>query len=106
MYKKLTFIHEIFLIGATSTTQDAYANEIEIESETKVFADIRSVYAVDFYNSAKKGLKPQFVASIHDFEYSGQSKVKFMDKYYKVERAFNTNDGIIELTCSEVVDDG
>lgn len=103
MYSKYTFDHEIKLIAITSTTQDALANDIKVETETTVFAEIVGVYRQDFYNALQKGLKPNFVAKIHDFEYTGQTHVKYADKRFKIERAYPDGNGIVELTCAEVV---
>lgn len=102
MGSKKTFNDQVQLISVT-VTQDEYANEIETEVSTTVWADIKSVGRTEFYNALQNGLKPTVVITVKAFEYSGQKYLIYEGKRYKIERTYGTDREDIELTCSEVV---
>lgn len=102
MLSKKTFDDQVQLIGVT-ITQDAYANEIETEVSTTVWADIMSVGRSEFYNALQNGHKPSVVITVKAFEYNGQKYLILDGKRFKIERTYTLDREDIELTCSEVV---
>lgn len=89
------------LIGVTFT-QDEYANEVETETETFVFADTGSVGRNEFYNAAKEGMKPTVIVTVRYFEYNNEKYLTYEGKRYKIDRTYSADKENIELTCSEV----
>ena len=97
--------NELTLISETYVT-DEVKNMISVEANTNVFCNIKSVRASEFYNAANVGLKPELVFVIHPYEYSGEKKVKFNGKEYRVIRTYQVNSEEIELTCERVLGNG
>jgi SPP1 family predicted phage head-tail adaptor len=102
MLSKKTFDDQVQLIAVT-ITQDEYANEVETEEPTTVWADIKSVGRSEFYNALQNGLKPSVVITVKAFEYTGQKYLMFDGKRFKIERTYTLDREDIELTCTEVV---
>ena len=97
--------NELTLISETYVT-DEIKNMIPVETNTNVFCNVKSVRASEFYNAANVGLKPELVFVIHPYEYSGEKKVKFNDKEYRVIRTYKVNSEEMELTCERVLGNG
>ena len=97
-----TFDNEVTLIGYTGYTYDAEGNEIKKAYETTVLCNELSVYSIEFYNAATVGLKPQYVLSIHEFEYNKHEKVRYKGEELDILRTYKKN-GLIELTVGEKI---
>lgn len=101
MRSRRTYDDQVQLISAT-ITQDEYANEIETELTSTVWADIGSVGRNEFYNAMQNGLKPTIMVTVKAFEFEDQKHLIFSGKRYKIERTYGADNEDIELTCSEV----
>lgn len=92
---------QITLYGDTAYTKDADGNEIATEQATTVFGSQESVFAAEFFNAGKLGIKPSCMVKIYSDEYSGE-------KYCSVDggarmsiyRTYDTGEKI-ELYCTE-----
>ena len=92
---------QITLYGDTAYTKDADGNEIATEQATTVFGSQESVFAAEFFNAGKLGIKPSCMVKIYSDEYSGE-------KYCSVDggarmsiyRTHDTGEKI-DLYCTE-----
>lgn len=101
----MTYDHELILIGDAPIIKDEIGNEKPSAEpiKTPVLCDVRSIGRNEFYGAAAAGLKPEIVFVIHSYEYSGQQRLLFDNKLYKVIRTYGTGIEEIELTCERVV---
>lgn len=84
-------VYPIDLVELT-TEKDSLNQVVEKTRTTKtVFADISSVSQTEFFNGGRLGLQPSLKATIYDFEYNGESIVKYNGKLYSVYRTYAVN---------------
>jgi SPP1 family predicted phage head-tail adaptor len=75
----------IYLIS-TTIAEDEYGNQIEEETERKVYANEYSIGSSEFYNAAVTGLRPEIAFEIYSFEYNGEEKFKYDGEEYNIIR--------------------
>jgi hypothetical protein len=86
-----------------AATEDADGYETFEEKLTEVKCDSgNGVTRTEFYEAYKAGLELSAAFSMWACDYGGQKEIEHNGKRYKVERAFPTGDGAIQLNCSEV----
>lgn len=93
-----TYNYELKLIDL-DYKKDSIGQQIEVQKETTILCDIKSISRDEFYKAAQAGLKPSITFIVHNFEYNGQKKVKFEGQEYTVLRAYATGTEEIELYC-------
>lgn len=110
-------MHEIELIKQ-ETTYDELGNPVNIETKQKVLCRVAEVGSNEFYNAQVADLKPELKFIVKQFEYSGERKVRFDGKVYRVIRTYTEVSrgkvyrrialkfDEIELTCERVIGDG
>ncbi len=84
----------IYLISVT-ITEDEYGNQIEEETERKVYANEYSIGSSEFYNAAVTGLRPEIAFEIYSFEYNKEQKFKYNDKEYNIIRTQGKGERIV-----------
>lgn len=62
----------ITLYGDAEYTKDKDGNEIAHESKTEIFGEQKSVYAAEFFNAGKLGIKPSCMVKVYTDEYNGE----------------------------------
>lgn len=77
----------------TVTTEKDELNQVVEKTRTTktVFAEISSVTQTEFFNGGRLGLQPSLKATIYDFEYGGESIVKYNGNLYSVYRTYAVN---------------
>lgn len=100
-----TYDHELTLIGET-IEEDEIGNRVPVETRTTVLCSVKSAARSDFYSGAAAGLRPEYVFTIHAYEYSGERIVEFEGKRYRVIRTYQTGTEEIELTAERVISNG
>lgn len=88
----------VILIGE-KYTQDALGVLRTKETQTKVFAQITSVSASEWFEGGRAGLNPEFRAEIYSAEYSGQKILVKDGTRYGVYRTYQKSLDRIELYC-------
>ena len=74
------------------TEKDELNQTIEKERvKTTTIAEIYSVSQTEFFSGGRLGLQPSLKAVIYDFEYSGESILKWNGKPYSIYRTFYVN---------------
>lgn len=97
-----TFNDEVTLIGKSIVGYDDYGNQIKKDRYRTVLCNKLSVFSNEFYNAATIGLKPQFVLSVHAFEYEGEEKILYRGNEYDILRTYEKN-GLLELTVGDKI---
>ena len=71
-------------------TEQDELNQVVEKKRTKstITAEISSVSQTEFFNGGRIGLNPSLKAVIYDFEYGGESIVKWNGRLYSVYRTF------------------
>ena len=99
--------NELTLMQEPITTYDDIGNPIiSAPVESITFCKVNSISRNEFYNASVAGLKPSIVFTIHPYEYSDETKIKYDEKYYKVIRTYLKNTEELELTCEKVAGNG
>ena len=92
---------QITLYGDTAYTKDADGNEIAQEQSTTVFGSQESVFAAEFFNAGKLGIKPSCMVKIYSDEYSGEKYCSVDDgDRMSIYRTYDAGEKI-ELYCTE-----
>ena len=82
---------------------DADGYETFEEKLTEVKCDSgNGVTRTEFYEAYKAGLELSAAFEMWACGYDGQKVIEHRGKRYKVERAFPTGDGVVQLNCSEI----
>ena len=87
-------------------SENELGDVITIDTEKQVFCKRKSIRQSEHYQAFANGLKPEIAFDIHSFEYSGEQKLKYKDKYYNVIRTYERTDEITEVICEGVVNNG
>ena len=92
---------QVTLYGDVEYTKDADGNEIAREQSVTVFGSQESVYAAEFFNAGKLGIKPSCMVKIYSDEYHGEKylSVDSGDRL-SVYRTYDIGEKI-ELYCTE-----
>lgn len=108
----MTFDYELTLIDVVYAENDM-GDIIPAESHIDVLCDVQSITRSEFYQADAQGLKPSIVFVLNKYDYSGQQRVEFEGKRYRVVRPYEnrkykdmSNFETIELVCEGVVNDG
>jgi hypothetical protein len=101
----VTYDHELTLIGET-IEEDEIGNQRPVETRTTILCSVKSVGRNDFYSGAAAGLRPEYVFTVHAYEYGGERIVEFEGKRYRAIRTYQTGTEEIELTVERVIGNG
>jgi len=94
----------VFLIAVT-IIEDELGNQIEQETERKVFANEMTVSQGEYYNAASAGLRPQKMFEVYTFEYQGEEKLRYNSVKYQIIRT-ETRGEKTRIICERVAGDG
>lgn len=78
-------------------TSDKELNQIKKHKSAEVFCKVDSVSRGEIYNAAITGLRPTYTITMNEFEYSGESEIKYNGQLYSVLRTYKKDD-YVELT--------
>ena len=92
---------QVTLYGDTSYTKDADGNEKATEQSITVFGTQESVFAAEFFNAGKLGIKPSCMVKIYSDEYNGEKycSVDGGDRM-SIYRTYDIGEKV-ELYCTE-----
>ena len=75
------------------------------ETETEVFAEVRSVTRNEYYQAMSAGINPELVFMLTDYaDYSGQKVIKYEDERWRVIRTY-TKGQTLEITVGRATND-
>jgi len=101
----VTYDHELTLIGET-IEEDEIGNQRPVETRTMILCSVKSAGRNDFYSGAAAGLRPEYVFTVHAYEYNGERVVEYEGVRYRVIRTYQTGTEEIELTAERVIGNG
>lgn len=84
---------------ATTKTQDAYGVWRQLHTERTVFCQVQSVTRNEFFEGGRNGLNPEYVFTMFNGDYAGESIVEYDGKTYAVYRTYLRRTDTIELYC-------
>lgn len=101
---RMTFDHEIHLIGLVEGEDDYGFPVSEEQIKPPILAKRLSVRSSEFWQAKQSGVNLTYVFEVHSFEYNGEEKLSFEEQEYNIERTYNKGD-YTELTCARKDDD-
>ena len=84
-------IYPVDLITVVTEKDDLNQVVEKTRTDATVFAEISSVSQTEFFSGGRIGLTPSLKVTIYDFEYGGQTIVKYDGKLYSVYRVYYVN---------------
>lgn len=85
-----------FLISRTHT-RDQNGIMQATETEQRVFCNVQSVSAAEWFEGGRSGLNPVYRFTMFEPDYNGEEIVKFNGVRYAVYRTYHAKDNNIEL---------
>lgn len=67
------------------------------ETEQRVFCNVQSVSAAEWFEGGRSGLNPVYRLTMFEPDYNGQEIVRFNGVRYAVYRTYHAKDNLIEL---------
>lgn len=86
----------IYLVSETYT-KNQYGVLIPTVTKRKVFANVTSVTATEWFEGGRNGLNPELRIRVFAPEYHGEEVVQFNGKYYAIYRTYMARDDVLEL---------
>ena len=86
----------IYLISET-WTQNEYGIMQATETRRKVFAEVRSVTASEWFEGGRNGLNPEYRFTIYRFEYNGEEIAEYNGTRYTIYRTYEARNDALEL---------
>ena len=101
--KNYTFSEEVVLILSGETRNEIGDTETTEVSRTS-FAEIVSPYMKETYEAMARGLKPEFVVVLPnwDDDYRGETMLEYNGNRYNIIRAYKAKDLTCELTVTKL----
>lgn len=93
---------EIIKLNRLTIAADTYGDEDKTETETEVFARVKSVGMQETYIAKEHGFKPEVVFEIPDYlAYQGQERIEYQGEDYRVVRVYRRTPGtVLEIVCA------
>ena len=85
-----------FLISRTHT-RDQNGIMQASETEQRVFCNVQSVSAAEWFEGGRSGLNPVYRLTMFEPDYNGQEIVRFNGVRYAVYRTYHAKGNLIEL---------
>lgn len=86
----------IYLVSETYT-KNQYGVLIPTITKRKIFANVTSVTATEWFEGGRNGLNPELRMRVFAPEYHGEEVVQFNGKYYAIYRTYMARDDVMEL---------
>ena len=86
----------IYLIGVTKT-QDNTGVWRQTETKRKVYCNVKSASAKEFFEGGRNGLNPSFTFTMFSYDYHDEPIVEYENNRYSVYRVFRAKTDILEL---------
>lgn len=96
--------NQVIYLISTTVTEDEIGNQIETETERKVYANEYSVSSSEYYNAAMTGLRPAKQFEIYSFEFQQETRLRHENTKYRIIRS-ETKGEKTRLTCERVAAD-
>lgn len=88
---------EVCYLITTTHTRDENGIMQASETEQRVFCNVQSVSASEWFEGGRSGLNPAYRFTMFEPDYNGQEIVRFNGARYAIYRTYHTKDNMIEL---------
>lgn len=85
-----------YLINVTYT-QDEIGQDVPVENKKKIFCNISSVSAAEWFEAGRNGLQAELRITMFAFDYNGEDIVEIEGNRYSVYRTYRAKADEIEL---------
>lgn len=82
-----------------TNTRDAYGVHRTVKSSRRVYAQVDSVSADEFFDGGRNGLNPEYRFTIFAGDYDGEKVLTYKGRPYGVYRTYNGANDMTELYC-------
>lgn len=86
----------IYLVEETYT-EDQYGVLLPTTTERKVYANVTSVGASEWFEGGRNGLNPEYRIRMFGPDYKGEEIVKIGTAYYTIYRTYQERTDVLEL---------
>lgn len=86
----------IYLVS-NSYTEDAYGVLIPTPEKRRVFANVTSVSAEEWFEGGRNGLNPEFRVRMFAPDYKGEDTLEYNGEQYAIYRVYKARTDVIEL---------
>lgn len=86
----------IYLVKQTKT-QNAIGEWVSSEQLRKVFANLASITATEYFNASQIGLNPEYKFTMFAPDYDGETIIEYMGNRYSVYRMYRATSDRMEL---------
>lgn len=99
----MKFMTPIYFIKDVIHNTDAAGDTYDEIIKRKVLASLGSITQSEFYQAHQSGLRPELKLEVRSIEYYNELTLEYNGENYNVLRTYDRQNGIVELTCSKVV---
>lgn len=86
----------IYLISETFEA-DNVGVLVPTETKRKVYANVTSVTAEEWFNGGRNGLNPDLRFRMFKYDYQGEEVIEYLGKRYAVYRTYEARNDVLEL---------
>ncbi len=95
------YFSDSITLRAVTVGIDTSGYTTETNTDTAVWADVRSVTRSEFYAANANGIDASIAFEVNAEDWGNQTQVVYGTKTYDIIRAYQKGLGIVELTCSD-----
>ena len=88
---------DVIYLVAVTYTQDDYGVPQANETKRKVFCDVQSVTASEFFQGGRSGLNPEYRFTVFGPDYQDETIVEYGGKRYGIYRTYKARTDLLEL---------
>jgi len=93
--------NDVITLIAVSKAVNAIGDMVETETETEVFAEVRSIGMREKYEALAVGLKPELTFVLADYyDYDNQDMIEYETVRYKVLRTYRKTTNELEIVVT------
>lgn len=86
----------VYLIGHTYT-EDAYGVLQPTQTRSKVYTNVTSVSASEWYEGGRNGLNPEYRVRMFKYDYHGEDVLELNGKQYAIYRRYEDRGDVLDL---------
>lgn len=87
---------QIWLVNITYSA-DSIGQQTPTEVKTPVYASLSSISRAEWFDAGRNGMKPEYVFTIFEPDYNGQTIIEYDSKRYGVYRTYRGKNETLEL---------
>ena len=92
--------NDVLTLITYSVDPDGIGNQKKVRTEKNILCNVQSTTRNEFYNYGDSELRPEYVAEVNACEYENEHEALFKNEQYVIERVYQVNRDMLELTLS------